>query len=135
MVERVVYANIQRIPNPTVRQIANSLARLVLENWFYALFVIILWRFPYIIADLTGSEVTPRRPTGDSVFWQSEMARALTLTCLAMSYNLLFGFSGIISFGHALFFGAGGYATFILMGHYDASLQVKKRAPSLFSSS
>jgi len=131
MVERVVYANIQRIPNPTVRQIANSLARLVLENWFYALFVIILWRFPYIIADLTGSEVTPRRPTGDSVFWQSEMARALTLTCLAMSYNLLFGFSGIISFGHALFFGAGGYATFILMGHYDASLQVKALAAVL----
>ncbi|MEW6579910.1 MAG: branched-chain amino acid ABC transporter permease [Chloroflexota bacterium] len=53
------------------------------------------------------------------------MARALTLACLAMSYNLLFGFSGIVSFGHALYFGAGGYITFMLMGHYDASLQHK----------
>jgi branched-chain amino acid transport system permease protein len=26
-----------------------------------------------------------------------------------MSYNLLFGFTGVISFGHALFFGMGGY--------------------------
>ena len=131
MVERIVYANIERISNPTLRQLAIRLARLVLENGFYALFVILLWRFPHIVADLTGSEVMPRRPTGDSVFWQSEMARALILTCLAMSYNLLFGYSGIISFGHALFFGAGGYATFILMGHYDPSLQVKALAAVL----
>lgn len=125
MIDRYVYANIRKIQDPTLRSIADGLAHLVLENWFYALFVLFLWRFPYIIADQTGSEVMPRRPTGDSAFWQSEMARALTLACLAMSYNLLFGFSGIISFGHALFFGAGGYVTFILMFHYDTSLQQK----------
>jgi branched-chain amino acid transport system permease protein len=31
------------------------------------------------------------------------------LAILAMSYNLMFGFTGVISFGHALFFGLGGY--------------------------
>ncbi len=127
MIDRVVYANIRRIENPTLQALADGLAHLVLENWFYILFVIFLWRFPYIVADRSGSDVMPRRPTGDSTFWQSEMARTLTLACLAMSYNLLFGFSGIISFGHALFFGTGGYLTFILMFQYDkdTSLQLK----------
>ncbi|MBN2304548.1 MAG: branched-chain amino acid ABC transporter permease [Anaerolineae bacterium] len=123
MIERTIYANTQKIKDPTLRGLAESAARLVLENWAYLLFVIVLWRFPYIVADLTDTEVQPRRPTGDSVFWQSEMARALALTCLAMSYNLLFGFSGVISFGHALFFGAGGYVTFIVLNEYDASYQ------------
>ena len=54
---------------------AGPLLRFVRENWFYALALVVLWRFPYIVADLTGSEVMPRRPTGDSVFWQSVMAR------------------------------------------------------------
>ncbi len=125
MVERFVFARIQRIPNSTLRGLAERLARLVLDNWFFALVFVLLWRFPYIVADLTGSQVKPGRPTGGSAFWQSEMARALTLASLAMSYNLLFGFSGIISFGHALYFGAGGYITFMLMGHYHTGLQHK----------
>jgi branched-chain amino acid transport system permease protein len=125
VIDRYVYARIRTIEDPTLRSTADGLAHLVLENWFYVLFVIFLWRFPYIVADRTGSEVLPRRPTGDSTFWQSEMARTLTLACLAMSYNLLFGYSGIISFGHALFFGTGGYVTFILMFQYNTSLQQK----------
>jgi len=123
MIERTVYRTIDRIGDPAVRRAAESLARLVLENWFYALVVLVLWQFPAIVADLSGSEVTPRRPTGESAFWQSEMARALVLACLAMSYNLLFGYNGIISFGHALFFGAGGYITFILLARVDQSYQ------------
>lgn len=122
MIERAVMAQIQRIGNPVLRGWAQSLARLVLDNWFYLLFVVFLLRFPYLVADLTGSDVMPRRPSGDSAFWQSEMARALIMACLAMSYNLLFGFSGIISFGHALFFGAGGYVTFLLLTRYDPAL-------------
>src|SRR5690554_622130 len=119
MIERAVYRTVERIENPAARKLAGGLARLVLENWFYALALVVLWRFPYIVADLTGSEVMPRRPTGDSVFWQSVMAQTLLLACLAMSYNLLFGFAGIISFGHALYFGIGGYATFLLINEYQ----------------
>lgn len=117
MIDRTIYANIQKIENNALR----NLARLIVENWFYVLFLLLLWRFPYIVADLTDSEVMPQRPTGDSVFWQSVMAQTLLIACLAMSYNLLFGFSGVISFGHALFFGAGGYITFIMMLQYESS--------------
>lgn len=123
MIERHVYAAIDRIQTPALRDLARSAARLVLENWFYILFVVFLLRFPYLVADWTDSEVMPRRPTGESAFWQSEMGRALVLTCLAMSYNLLFGFAGILSLGHALLFGAGGYVTFILLNNYDGGLQ------------
>lgn len=36
----------------------------------------------------------------------------------ALSYNLLLGYTGIVSFGHALFFGGGAYITAILMKTY-----------------
>jgi len=125
MIERAVYTHIQKIEDPTLRNIADKLAHLILDNWFYALVLLLLWRFPYIVADLSDTEVTPRRPTGDSVFWQSVMAQALLIACLSMSYNLLFGFSGVISFGHALFFGAGGYITFLMMREYDGAYQIR----------
>lgn len=123
MIERAVYRRVERIENPAARKLAAGVARLVLENWFYALFFVLLWRFPYLVADLTDSEVMPQRPTGGSVFWQSVLAQTLLIACLAMSYNVLFGFGGIISFGHALFFGIGGYATFILMREYQPGVR------------
>lgn len=36
----------------------------------------------------------------------------------AISYDLLLGYTGIVSFGHALFFGGGAYITFILCDTY-----------------
>jgi branched-chain amino acid transport system permease protein len=35
----------------------------------------------------------------------------------AVSFNLLLGFTGLLSFGHAMYFGAGGYATAIALTH------------------
>jgi branched-chain amino acid transport system permease protein len=35
----------------------------------------------------------------------------------AVSYNLLLGYTGLFSFGHAMFFGAGGYATALALTH------------------
>ena len=48
MVERFVFARIQRIPDSTLRGLAGRVARLVLENWFFALAFVLLWRFPYL---------------------------------------------------------------------------------------
>jgi len=134
MIERVVYKNIAKIGDPTLRSLVESAARLLLENWFFALVLLLLWRFPYIIADISNSEVTPTRfvGAGESATWQSNMAKALVIACLTMSYNLLFGFSGIVSFGHALFFGAGAYLTFIMMFEYDSAFQFKALVIVLF---
>jgi branched-chain amino acid transport system permease protein len=39
----------------------------------------------------------------------------------AVGYNLLFGYTGLLSFGHAAFFGAGAYVTGIAIGQFGAN--------------
>jgi branched-chain amino acid transport system permease protein len=46
------------------------------------------------------------------------------LALLATSYNLIFGYAGMVSFGHAAFFGLGAYAMAILTRHYDTPMAV-----------
>ena len=43
-------------------------------------------------------------------------------TALGSNWNLISGYTGYIDFGHAVFFGLGGYTTAILMTHYDLPL-------------
>jgi branched-chain amino acid transport system permease protein len=47
------------------------------------------------------------------------MARVLVLTVFAMGYNLLFGYAGLLSLGHAMFFAAGLYGAGLTMFHLD----------------
>ena len=47
------------------------------------------------------------------------LAIGFTLGVAALSYNLLFGFTGVLSFGHALFFGAGVYLPAIALRHWE----------------
>ncbi|HEY6912626.1 MAG TPA: branched-chain amino acid ABC transporter permease [Myxococcales bacterium] len=46
----------------------------------------------------------------------------IILALLAMSYNLIFGYAGMVSFGHAAFFGLGAYTMAILGHRYGASV-------------
>jgi branched-chain amino acid transport system permease protein len=50
------------------------------------------------------------------------MTRFLIFALFAMSYNLVFGYAGLLSLGHAAFFGAGGYTVAILKLHYGIDL-------------
>lgn len=47
-------------------------------------------------------------------FWTHVATEILILGLFAMSFNLIYGFMGQISFGHAAFFGLGAYATAIV---------------------
>ncbi|MBC7870107.1 MAG: branched-chain amino acid ABC transporter permease [Chitinophagaceae bacterium] len=89
--------------------------RTLRENWLYLVILIFLLVFPYIVGLLTessplgvarGDRMIMR---GESVRWQAVFIELFILAIMAMSYNLLFGFTGVLSFGHALFFGMGGY--------------------------
>jgi branched-chain amino acid transport system permease protein len=90
-------------------------------HWLLALLLIFLILFPFIVGALTDSSPfgTPRGDRmvmrGESVRWQSVLIEVYILAILAMSYNLLFGFTGVISFGHALFFGTAGYVLGLLL--------------------
>jgi branched-chain amino acid transport system permease protein len=92
------------------------MSRTLRANGLPALILIGLILFPFIVGWLTESSPVgvPRGDRmimrGESVRWQAVLIELFILGILAMSYNLMFGFTGVVSFGHALFFGMGGYA-------------------------
>jgi len=43
---------------------------------------------------------------------------------LAMSYDILLGYTGIVSFGHAMFFGIGAYTTAVMLKQMDHTLLI-----------
>jgi len=91
----------------------SPLAALRAHGWYLlALFVLI--SLPFFVAWQTDSSVCTR---GVAFFWESILVDVFILAILAVSYNLIFGFSGVISFGHALFFGMGAYTVGLLMLH------------------
>ncbi|MCP4565479.1 MAG: branched-chain amino acid ABC transporter permease [Bosea sp.] len=49
---------------------------------------------------------------------QALAVNVLIYGLLAVGYNLLFGYTGLLSFGHAAFFGAGAYVTGIAIGQF-----------------
>ena len=45
------------------------------------------------------------------------LARVMVLAVFAMGYNLLFGYAGLLSLGHAMFFAAGLYGAGLTVYH------------------
>jgi branched-chain amino acid transport system permease protein len=86
------------------------------QHGWHLLFFLILVAIPFIIAWNTNSSVCSR---GRAFFWESIFIEVFILAILAISYNLMFGFSGVISFGHAAFFGVGAYTVGLLMLHLN----------------
>lgn len=50
------------------------------------------------------------------------LARVMVLAVFAMGYNLLFGYAGLLSLGHAMFFGAGLYGAGMAVYHLGCSV-------------
>jgi len=69
--------------------------------------------FPFVFSWVTGGSPT----AGPSKYWQGQLIAFFILAVYAMSYDLLIGYSGILSFGHAAFFGGGAYAMAIFYKH------------------
>jgi branched-chain amino acid transport system permease protein len=57
-----------------------------------------------------------------SPYGEQVMTRFLIFALFAMSYNIVFGYTGLLSLGHAAFFGTGGYVVGLLKLHYDLDL-------------
>jgi branched-chain amino acid transport system permease protein len=92
------------------------IVRFLADYWLFLLVLGALIILPHAIGWLTDSSpfgVQRGSRTimqGRSAFWQAVFIEVFALSILVMSYNLMFGFTGVISFGHALFFGLGGYS-------------------------
>jgi len=62
------------------------------------------------------------------------MMKALCYAMFAMAFNLLMGFTGLLSFGHAAFFGAAGYTTGLLIRSFGWSPEMGVLAGTVIAS-
>jgi branched-chain amino acid transport system permease protein len=53
------------------------------------------------------------------IYFTNVFVTFVIFALFAVSYNLLLGFTGLFSFGHAMFFGMGGYATALSLTHIE----------------
>ena len=60
----------------------------------------------------------------DSRTWTILLTQIFIFSILAMSYDILLGYTGIVSFGHAMFFGMGAYTTAIMLKNIEPSMGV-----------
>lgn len=91
------------------------------KQWFFGvLLVAVAAVLPllnlYIPGVLPGATYTPGT--------LQLLALCLIYASLALSYHLLFGVTGLLSFGHALYFAIGAYGLAILLKYTDLSLPV-----------
>ncbi len=89
----------------------------------FLIFIGLLVLFPFLMNLITGSGINE----GITKFWQGQLITFMIMAVLAMSYDLLIGYSGILSFGHAAFFGAGAYTTALLFTHWAPGFTAKYR--------
>ena len=68
--------------------------------------------------------VLPYVPGLDGNFGRSLLSQMGIAAVFALSYNLLLGQTGLLSFGHAVYFGLGAYASIHLMRAIDGGLPV-----------
>lgn len=104
----------------------HPLVQFVMDNWVYVVIAFVMWQLPEWLADHFDapiSDLSPRDVRGNKALsWMAVAIELYILAILAMSYNLAFGFAGILSFGHALFWGTGVYVVVILIVQYSQSL-------------
>src|SRR2546429_9120526 len=58
-------------------------------------------------------------PIVGSAFYTEVVTRVMILAIFALSLDLLVGYTGLVSFGHAAFFGIGAYTLGLLAPKYD----------------
>lgn len=83
------------------------------KNWLSLLILALGILFPFIYALLSGQKAT----SGPASYWQGQLIAFFIMAVYAMSYDILIGYTGILSFGHAAFFGSGAYAMALFWKH------------------
>ncbi|HEY8242988.1 MAG: branched-chain amino acid ABC transporter permease [Vicinamibacteria bacterium] len=68
-----------------------------------------------LVAAVVALALLPHVPGLDSDYGRSLLTQMAIAAVFALSFNLLFGQTGLLSFGHAVYFGLGGYAAIHMM--------------------
>jgi branched-chain amino acid transport system permease protein len=79
--------------------------------------LVFLIALPFLLAILDGQSIGAMLAgqSGNSKFYQGLLIEIFILAIFAISYDLLFGITGLLSFGHAMFFAVGAYAAGIAL--------------------
>ena len=79
---------------------------------------------PFIVGLFDGASPAQvwTNGSGQSKFIQGLAIEIFILALYALSYDLIFGFTGLLSFGHSMFFAVGAYLTGILLKNFGFSL-------------
>ncbi|MGM7666051.1 branched-chain amino acid ABC transporter permease [Microbacterium sp. A93] len=83
-----------------------------------AVIVVVMAVLPLLNLSLPGILPGPTYTPGSLAL----MSLCMVFAALALSYNLLLGTAGMLSFGHALYFGAGAYGLGILLKAFELPL-------------
>lgn len=91
-----------------------------------------MWRSSYLLV-LAGAAVLALVPLTGSTYLTYLFTQILIFILFATSLNLLIGYSGLVSFGHAAYFALGGYVCAILLRTYDVPLLLAMPAAMLIT--
>ncbi len=88
------------------------------------LIVLILAVLPFAIALANGDTIGDVlvNESGNSKFIQGLLIEVFILAIFAISYDLVLGITGLLSFGHAMFFAVGAYLTGVLLKSFGWTL-------------
>lgn len=80
--------------------------------------------FPFVVAIIDGQSPAAvlSNDTGNARFMQGLMIEIFYLALFAISYDLILGITGLLSFGHAMFFAMGAYATGVALKTFEWDL-------------
>lgn len=86
--------------------------------------LILLIFLPFIVGLLDGASPVAvwNNTSGNSKFIEGLAIEIFILALYALSYDVIFGITGLLSFGHAMFFAVGAYLTGIAIKSFDLSL-------------
>lgn len=100
-----------------------NITKFIKDERIMIIFLILLIAFPFVMNIITGTGLNE----GITKFWQGQLIVFFIMAVFAMSYDLLMGYAGILSFGHAASFGGGAYAFALLMKHWAPEFMSKYR--------
>ena len=92
----------------------SGIGRIFKKETAFLIFIGLMIALPFVINLITGSGLND----GITKFWQGQLITFFIMAVFAMSYDLLIGYGGILSFGHAASFGVGAYAVALLLKHW-----------------
>jgi branched-chain amino acid transport system permease protein len=94
---------------------------LIRSNLPLVLLLLVFAILPFIVALATGDSIGEvfANEAGNSKFIQGLMIEIFILAIFAISYDLLLGITGLLSFGHAMFFALPAYMTGIMLKSFS----------------